>query len=67
MIQRGELTAFRLGEKLVRIPAEAVEEFERASRMHPPAFTAPTPPKPKRVNPVTRVKLARLRSGWKPT
>ena len=29
LIKRGELSAFRLGTRLLRIPAEAVEDFER--------------------------------------
>lgn len=62
MIQRGELAAFRLGQKLVRIPAEAVGGMGAA-----PIPTETTPAKPKRLDPVTRARLARLRSSGEPT
>jgi len=40
LIKRGELRAFRLGERLLRIPAEALDGFEQKSLVEPPP--APT-------------------------
>ncbi len=40
MIERGELQAFRLGPKLIRIPPTAIEAFE--ARVCPTDSTAPS-------------------------
>ena len=37
LILSGELRAFRLGERLIRIPAAAVEEFEKCRTIASPA------------------------------
>ena len=34
LIHRGELRAFRLGKRLFRIPAEALEEYEQRMTLH---------------------------------
>jgi len=42
LIAANELRSFRLGEKLLRIPVDAVEEFERRNMIGP---TSVEPPK----------------------
>jgi len=42
LILSGELRAFRLGERLIRIPADAVEEFE-CRTIASPAIAEPSP------------------------
>lgn len=41
LIHRGELRAFRLGARLFRIPADAIEEFEKNQMIAPPGDDAP--------------------------
>jgi len=43
MILAGKLRAFRIGERLIRIPAAAVEEFEACQTIDLPATEEPGP------------------------
>lgn len=45
LIHRGELRAFRLGGRLFRIPAEAIQEFEAAKAEEQSSLSVPVTPK----------------------
>lgn len=76
MIATGELPAFRLGGKLLRIRAADVEFIEQMTSPKvtieaPPAVESPvTPTKKARAprlddDPLMRARLTRLRESWK--
>ncbi|WP_424981613.1 excisionase family DNA-binding protein [Maritalea sp. S77] len=65
LIDRGELRFFRLGSKLIRIPADAVREFEGQATAakqdapveHEEAPQADPPVERNRLSPLTRARL----------
>lgn len=73
LISSGDLAAFKLGDKLVRIKAQAVEEFESRNDASQDCGEPSRSPSPSTVGaaaihlaPMTRAKLTNLRQRYKP-
>lgn len=72
LIATGDIAAFRLGEKLLRIRGEAVEEFERDNEIGggcveelSPFSVSTTNGSGARMEPLTRAKLRNLRQRYR--
>lgn len=63
LIHRGELRAFRLGQRLFRIPADAIEEYERQQMTGPAVTVQATTPLPVPVDEVIVLKHSRERTA----
>jgi excisionase family DNA binding protein len=68
LIHRGELRAFKLGGKLLRIRAEDVEEFlirNSTLMSDPPPQSTNAGAEDARAKLLTRARIHRIRQGWR--